>query len=276
MSTDYPTSGHGAGALAGVFIDRDGAHDALNELHRAGFRRVWLGVTRGGDISGDEPTIESEDAGGFMEAMGRFFGGEESRERPLHGALVAHGLSEAQARSIDAEIVPGNAVVIVDGENDSAEALAILEETGGKRFGDAGLATAPTTQLGSRSPDTTDDARRLQLREERLAIDKRRAQSGEARVGTRVVTERQSLDVPIFHEELYIERRPVRSGAVADATTPIGEGEVIRVPLMEERVNVAKNTAVREEVVIGKRRVAETEHVSESIRREELVVDDAS
>ncbi len=279
MSTYDPNYGSGAQNLAGIFIDRDSAHDALTELHHAGFRRVWLGVTR---AEAGETTIESENAGGFMEAMGRFFSGEESRGATLAEALVSHGLSEAQAREIDAQITPGNAVVIVDGENDVAEATAILEETGGKlsrSTATAGAATFDTpvtaraqANLGARSADSADDARRLQLREERLELDKQRVQSGEAQIGKRVVSEAQSVDVPVFHEELYIERRPV-SGAGAASQTPIGEGEMIRVPLMQERVDVSKRTVVREEVAIGKRRVEGTEHVTDNLRREELVVE---
>lgn len=274
MSNYDSTYGSGAQNIAGIFIDRESAHDALTELHHAGFRRVWLGVTR---ADGGEVTIESENAGGFMEAMGRFFSGEESRGGTLSEALVAHGLSEAQARAIDAQIAPGNAVVIVDGENDIAEATAIIEETGGKLAGaPAGAPAAPAlaeqASLGARSADTAADARRLELREERLAVDKQRVQSGEAQIGKRVVSEVQSVDVPVFHEELYIERRP-GSGAAATTQAPIGEGEVIHVPLMQERVDVSKRTVVREEVAIGKRRVEGTEHVSDSVRHEELVVE---
>ncbi len=268
MSTYDSTYGSGAQNLAGIFIDRESAHDALTELHHAGFRRVWLGVTR---AEAGEKTIESENAGGFMETMGRFFSGEEARGNTLAEALVAHGLSDAQAREIDAQIVPGNAVVVVDGENDVAEATSIIEETGGKVSGAAAPSLRPQASLGARSADTADDARRLELREERLSLDKQRVQSGEAQIGKRVVSEVQSVDVPVFHEELYIERRPVSGGAAT--TQPIGEGEVIHIPLMQEQVDVSKRTVVREEVAIGKRRVEGTEHVSDSVRREELVVE---
>ena len=50
--------------------------------------------------------------------------------------------------------------------------------------------------------------------------------------------------------------------------------EEIRVPLSEERVDVQKRTVVTEEVEIGKRKVEGTEHVSDTVRHEELRVDD--
>jgi uncharacterized protein (TIGR02271 family) len=119
-----------------------------------------------------------------------------------------------------------------------------------------------------------DDARRLQLREERLLIDKQRVGSGETRIRKEVAWEQQTIDVPVFHEELFIRRRPISEDA-ALATAPIGEDcEEIRIPLSEERVDVQKRTVVTEQNEILKRKVEDTEHVYATVRREELRVDD--
>ena len=115
---------------------------------------------------------------------------------------------------------------------------------------------------------------RVQLREERLLIDKQPVASGEARIAKEVVSEQQSIDVPVFHEELSIQRRPVSEGTTV-AAAPIGEeAEEIRIPLTAERVDVQKRTVVTEQVEIGKRKVEGTEHVSDTVRHEELRVDD--
>ena len=119
-----------------------------------------------------------------------------------------------------------------------------------------------------------DESTRLQLREERLRVDKSRVDRGVATVGTDVVTETQSLDVPFMREELFIERRPA-NGSTASSTPEMGSAETIRVPLSEERVIVNKVPVVTEEVVVGKRRVDDTQHVSETIRRETLNIADA-
>ena len=50
--------------------------------------------------------------------------------------------------------------------------------------------------------------------------------------------------------------------------------ETIRVPVTEERVEVSKQPVVYEEVGIGKRVTQETETVSDTVRREELRVDE--
>jgi len=41
----------------------------------------------------------------------------------------------------------------------------------------------------------------------------------------------------------------------------------------EERVRVTKKPVVTEEVTVGKRKVQDTKHVSETVRKEELKVD---
>jgi len=298
--------------IAAIFADRSSAHEALTELHHAGYRDVWVGVTRADSAGGAEATVES-DGGGFMESLSRFFSGEETSGHSLHDALIKHGVSQDLVRQTESSIAPGNAVVTVDGENDPEEAISILQQFGGRLvggtsgYGTTGLRTsgASTSGIGAsgigatgvgaaglgaaglRSSETdrvddaavmgrdkVDEARRLQLREERLSVDKQRVSAGEARIGKDVVSEKQSIDVPVFREELYVERRPVSSGTAASSTTPIGEGEEIVIPLTREQVDVQKRTVVTEEVAVGKRRVEDTEHVSDTVRREELRVDD--
>ena len=65
-----------------------------------------------------------------------------------------------------------------------------------------------------------------------------------------------------------IERRPAGGHAAGDV-----RAEEIRIPVKEEKVNVTKETVVKEEVRVGKRKVSDTEDVSDDVRREELVVE---
>jgi uncharacterized protein (TIGR02271 family) len=50
----------------------------------------------------------------------------------------------------------------------------------------------------------------------------------------------------------------------------------VRSPLTEERVTISKVPFVTEEIVVGKRQVQDTEHVSETTRREQLNVADVA
>ncbi|MCP2033840.1 uncharacterized protein (TIGR02271 family) [Planomicrobium sp. HSC-17F08] len=123
------------------------------------------------------------------------------------------------------------------------------------------------------------DEERLRLHEERLQVNKDRVQTGEVNVGKRVVEDNQTIEVPVEREEVYVERRPVNEEVDGDSN--IGrdayqEGDNIHIPLTEERVNVSKTDVVSEEIVVGKRKVQDTEVVNETVRKEEADIDDDS
>jgi len=122
-----------------------------------------------------------------------------------------------------------------------------------------------------RARDAVKDAydRTIQLREERLKVSKTPVETGNVHVRKEVRTEHQTIDVPVEREEVVIERRPASGHASGGAIRE----EEIRIPLKEEKVNVSKDTVVKEEVSIGKRKVQDTERVGGTIRKEELKVD---
>jgi uncharacterized protein (TIGR02271 family) len=128
----------------------------------------------------------------------------------------------------------------------------------------------PVADTGQRAMDTR-EGRRLQLREEELIARKRSVQAGEVDIRTEVVSEQRTLEVPVRHEEVTIERHAVDR---RPSDRPVSEtGETISIPVTEEQVTLEKQAVVYEEVNVGKRVVQETEHVSETVRREEAVID---
>lgn len=134
--------------------------------------------------------------------------------------------------------------------------------------------TAEDTRRGNVTDSASEES--LKLHEERLNVDKERVQTGEVNVGKRVVEEEQSIDVPVQREEVYVERRPVNeeTGSGQTDRDALGEKDSIHVDINEERLNVTKDDVVSEEIVVGKRKVKDTEHVSETVRREEADIDD--
>jgi len=112
----------------------------------------------------------------------------------------------------------------------------------------------------------------LQLREEQLTARAQSVETGRVQIGTAVVSEQQTLQVPVMHEEVTIERRPVDRRA---SDRPIEEtNEIIEMPVHEEHVTLDKRTVVYEEVGLEKRQVHETQSVSGTVRREEAVVEE--
>jgi uncharacterized protein (TIGR02271 family) len=110
----------------------------------------------------------------------------------------------------------------------------------------------------------------IQAREEKLRVNKQPVQTGEAVVRKEVHTEHKTIDVPVQREEIVIERHPASHQTSAGH---IHEGQEIRVPVSEEQVNVDKETVVKEEVSLGKRKVQDTKQVEGTVRKEDIKVE---
>jgi len=124
---------------------------------------------------------------------------------------------------------------------------------------------------GARRPDRDRDEAHMTRAEEELDIEKRRMEAGEVDLHKRVEKEHVSRPVTKSHEEAIVERRPItREGMRADTNL---ENEDIRIPLMEEEVVVEKHVVPKEELVVKKRRVEETENVEADLRRERVDIE---
>ena len=128
-------------------------------------------------------------------------------------------------------------------------------------------------------PSLSDYTRRnddgtLKLHEERLNVNKEKEETGEVRLKKDVVTETQTVEVPVEKERVTVTRNtldePVEEGFEFTETD-----EEIKVPIHEEKVTVDKDTVVTEEVEIKKDNVTENITISEDVRKEELQIDDS-
>jgi uncharacterized protein (TIGR02271 family) len=118
-----------------------------------------------------------------------------------------------------------------------------------------------------------EDELRIPVMEEELTATVRQQEAGAVRIEKDVVTEEQTLEVPVTEERIRVERRVVdRAATAADAGA--FEETVIDVPLRSETVDVQKEARVTGEVVVGKEAVQRTERVSDTVRREEVYVDE--
>lgn len=114
------------------------------------------------------------------------------------------------------------------------------------------------------------DTGTIERTEERLVADKHRVQTGEVQVGKDVVTEEQSMDVPVTRDEVHVSRRDVdRPATEADF-----QQQNVSIPVTEERVDAHKDARVVEELDIDKEQVQDTRNVSGTVRREEFDIDD--
>jgi uncharacterized protein (TIGR02271 family) len=122
------------------------------------------------------------------------------------------------------------------------------------------------------SGPTTDNA--MTRSEEQLHVGTERVQTGRARLRKYVVTEQQTVSVPVSHEEVRLEREPITDANVGDALAgPAISEEEHEVVLTEERPVVAKETVPVERVRLDKDVVTEQQTVNEEVRKEEITFD---
>ena len=187
----------------------------------------------------------------------------------ITGALVGWGIPEDDATFYENEVKGGRYLVVVDTKDRQDQARSILHSRGG--FDRAGWTAvrADRANIATEGSFRTDDGRTFQLREEQLKANKREEKTGDVPVRKEVVTEHKTLTVPVEREEVVIERRPAGGRAAAGSI----KAEEIRIPVREEKVNVTKESVVKEEVSVGKRKVRDTKTVEGDVRREELRVE---
>lgn len=275
--------------VAGLFYDRASADKAVSELRTARFEEDAIE-----EFKSDRTQNTTEESNGFMGAMGRFFGAEPAVETTaagttnVHDRLIAFGLDADDAREFQGRLNDGGTLVMLRAGKRGIEAIDILKRNDASpaqmeayaapisdstasrpiQIPPVSTASTPVPTLALISEQGT---QRLQLLKEVLRVNKERVQYGEVQLCKEVVSEQQTLEVPVTREEIVIERHPVTEDKTANGT--IGEGETIRVPLNEERISVEKRNVVSEEVTIGTREVQETRKVDETVRREELRTD---
>jgi uncharacterized protein (TIGR02271 family) len=117
-----------------------------------------------------------------------------------------------------------------------------------------------------------EDELRIPVVEEELTATVREQEAGAVRIEKRVVEEDRVLEVPVTDEQIRVERRIVDRPVGAE--TQAFEEIVIDVPVTTEQVELQKQARVAEEIVVSKEATQRTERVSDTVRREEVYVDE--
>jgi len=203
----------------------------------------------------------------------------------LIGVVIGLGLPGEEATYYESEFKTGRTIVTVKCENRCDEAWAIIRRFNGYDWKNrdlvstsahtealhANVAKPETVANEDRVCHTAEGGQKMQLKEEQLRVQKTPVEAGEVRVRKEVHTEHKTIDVPVQREEVVIERR------AATGAAPTGDicatNQEVRIPVREEQVHVEKTPVVKEEVSIGKRKVTETEHVSGTVRKEEVKIE---
>lgn len=124
---------------------------------------------------------------------------------------------------------------------------------------------------GERAHVDDNETIRVPLSEEELTTRRRDVERGGVRVEKDVIETEQEMDVPIREEQVNVSRRQVDRDVGTDEAA-FQEGSV-EVPLRGEEVDVEKRARVTEEVELSKEPVERTEHVRDTVRREEAHIE---
>jgi uncharacterized protein (TIGR02271 family) len=191
--------------------------------------------------------------------------------------LAQIDLSPQDAAILDRDLDRGAAIVTVKAGSRNQEARALLEERGarivhGRHDRELPAALEPdaaniihSTPFNSPAPDPADH---IQLFGEVLRVRKEKVSSGDVHVRKESLTHMETVQVPVTREHLVVEH--------TDAGGRVDAENSIRVPLSEERVHIDKDTVLREEYKVGKREVTQNQSVADTVRRERLLIDDAT
>ena len=110
--------------------------------------------------------------------------------------------------------------------------------------------------------------------EEQMNVNKERVATGEARLRKYVVTDTETVEVPVEREEVSVERTPISAEDAKNYNGTIsGDSEEASVTLHEERVNVNKETVPVEKINLKKDTVRDTETHTEELRKEQIDTD---
>ena len=117
-------------------------------------------------------------------------------------------------------------------------------------------------------PTRGNDEGYLTRSEEQLRVGTTTTETGRAGLRKFVVTEQQTVNVPVSHDEVRVVREPLQASDTPDGAT-IGE-DSIEVPLMEDQVVVHKDIVGVEKVRLATETVTEQQQVTESVRKEQI------
>ncbi|MDQ2833079.1 MAG: YsnF/AvaK domain-containing protein [Acidobacteriota bacterium] len=255
-----------AGAKVGE--KAEGAWDTIKSFFTGNEAEPYADERSRGDLATREITSDPDDMS--TRSSGQY------QSSDLHGSLSGMSVPEDRSRYFGHRFDNNQegAVVTVNAGGRSSEAESILTRFGADLGDNAADYDYNQTRNFAENTETAGAQNNIQLLGEVLRVHKDRISRGEVRIHKEVITENQTIQVPVTREELVIERRAVNENTPATGT--IGESQDIRIPLTEERASIDKSTFVREEVAIGKKPVEEVRNLESDVRHEELVVDDTT
>jgi stress response protein YsnF len=118
----------------------------------------------------------------------------------------------------------------------------------------------------------TEEVAEIPVIAERVTVAVQPAPVKQVRVRRRVVSERQVVETPVWHERIEVDRVPVNA-FVEQMPEPREEGDVLIIPCVEEVVVVEKRLRVREELRVRVVREQRIHREAVELRRHEIDIE---
>ena len=135
--------------------------------------------------------------------------------------------------------------------------------------------TTATTNTQTARADVADtEDIRVPVREEELVVGTQEQEIGRVHLHKEVIAEQETITAPVTREQVYVERVPVQGDATDVGVDAFTEKD-IDIPVMGEELVAGKRAVVTEEVRLHKQDITEQEQVTDTVRKERVVVDGA-
>ena len=293
-ATAYDKDGEKLGDVNEIFVDDNTGKPTFVDVKHGLFgMNSSLVPLRGHDFNGDElrlafskdrikdaPDFDSDSAltPEQQNDIFRYYGLEQAEDRTEYrdaNREVNRGQGRTEAGVAGAGAGAGVAGAGVVGERTAADEKKVAgEHAADKNVADREAATADRQAAANDRTTVANDGSMI-CSEEQLNVNKEKVATGEARLRKYVVTDTETVEVPVTHEEVRVERTPISEEGAANFTGEIKDGDTDQasVTLHEERVDVNKETVPVEKINLNKEQVTETQRHSEELRKEQIDTD---
>lgn len=277
-ATAYDKAGEKLGSVKEVFVDEQTGQPTFVEVNHGLFgMNSSLVPLRGHDFNGDELKLAfSKDR---IEGAPDFDSDKPLTPEAQADIFKHYNLENAQ----DVTTYRDERTGTTTGAGAAGAGVAGAGVAGAGAHANDETVTTERTATTDRAAATdttaghnlTDNDNELIRSEERLDVNKERVATGEARLRKYVVTDTETVEVPVEREEVRVERTPISEADAANFNGNIGDNDTAEasVTLHEERVNVDKKTVPVEKVNLSKETIQDTETHTEELRKEQIDTD---
>ena len=283
--------------LVAVFDNRSDAQKSMDDLLASGFSRSDLRLSEGGGQTGAGTSENLQDDESMGDSIKNFFSdlfGSDRGDRMEqyseaisrgHYVLTVTAPSEPEVERA-ADLVERYGPVDID-EKSSGWAAGSNAAMQGSAMGGQQAAQmrqsmqsmqsgTGSTQASSGSSmqyaNTNTESQSIPVVQEELKVGKREVQRGGVRIFSHVVETPVDESVNLREEHVTVQRRAIDK-LVDPADVPAFQETSIEVRENAEEAVVEKSARIVEEVVVGKEVTSREEHITDTVRRTEVEVE---